>query len=390
MIIKDYHLSPQIGNPTLSISSLSGGCQMKVFISWSKQIGLHFAVKIKQLLESIDPAISAFVSEVDIIGGEDVQQKIIASIDRCDKLVICFTKETKKAPWLLFEAGYARGRKKKVIPLLFDNDPNWHSWIDNPMNIAREIRFDAETFATDLMHSFEIENTAKNRRQIEHFRDEIFTIKKQCKTVDVECEDLIERLVSDDAFFIENPYFRDKTAFFLTGFESFELYKALIDSFLYTGKYFWIYGRKNMKLFSGNYERLFRYLDEKSLADPVGMEGIDFRCLFLDPDSDEVKFAHKQPEILASELRTCIMRAQAVVDGIPRIKKCFRCYSIKREEIITRLDNCIIYSRPVFDAYGRPQLLTNSSFEVFSARSNRGKDLAKKYEQIWDNAREMF
>lgn len=363
---------------------------MRVFISWSKQMGLQFAKRIKQLLEDIDPTTSAFVSEVDIIGGEDVQRKIIESIDQCDKLVICFTKETKKAPWLLFEAGYARGCRKRVIPLLFDNDPNWHSWIDNPMNVAREIRFNSDDFTVDLMHSFEISDTGRNRLLIEYFCNDIIEIREKFRAVDIECEDLIERLVSDDAFFIENPYFRDKTAFFLTGFESFELYKVLIESFLYTGKHFWIYGRKNMKLFSGSYEKLFRYLDEKSLADPNGMEGVDFRCLFLDPDSDEVKFAHKQPEILASELRSCIQRAQTVVDGIPRIKKCFRSYSTKREEIIIRLDNAIIYSRPVFDANGRPQLLTNSSFEVFSAKSIRGEDMIKKFVQVWDSAQEMF
>lgn len=367
-----------------------GEFRMNIFISWSKQIGLQFALKIKALLEKIDPTISVFVSEIDIIGGEDVQKKIIESIERCDKLVICFTKETKKAPWLLFEAGYARGLRKTVIPFLFDNDSNWHSWIDNPMNIAREIRFDGVSFTADFINSFDLENTPKVKQQIKHFRNEITDIKERFRSIDIECEDLIERLVSDEAFFVENPYFRDKTAFFLTGFESFELYKVLIDTFLYTGKYFWIYGRKNMKLFSGNYDRLFRYLDEKSLADPEQMEGVDFRCLFLSPDSEEVKFAHRQPEILASELRTCIMRAQSVVDSIPRIKRCFRSYSIKREEIIIRLDNCIIYSRPIFDAYGRPQLLTNSSFEVLSAKSERGVALIKKFEQVWLDAEELF
>lgn len=69
---------------------------MNVFISWSKQIGLQFALKTKELLEKINPSLTAFVSEVDIIGGEDVQEKIIKSIEKCDKLVICFTKETKK------------------------------------------------------------------------------------------------------------------------------------------------------------------------------------------------------------------------------------------------------------------------------------------------------
>ncbi len=363
---------------------------MNVFISWSKQIGLQFALKTKELLEKINPSLTAFVSEVDIIGGEDVQEKIIKSIEKCDKLVICFTKETKKSPWLLFEAGYARGLRKKVIPLLFDNDPNWHSWIDNPMNIAREIRFSSESFAVDLINAFEVKATMQSQLHISRFYDEIIEIKEQFKPVDIECEDLVEKLANDPSFRVINPYFKNKTAYFLAGFESFELYKILVDSFLYTGKHFWIYGRKNMKLFSGNYKRLFQYLGEKSFVDPGRMEGIDFRCLFLDPSSEEVEFAHKQSDILKSELSTCIMRARIEVDSYPNIKKCFRSYDTKREEIIIRLDNCIIYSRLIFDAYGKPQILTNTGFEVLSAKSTRGQKLIKKYKQIWDNAHEMF
>ena len=113
---------------------------MNIFISWSKTKSMEYAKRTKKLFEELDPSINAFVSEVDIVGGEDVQEKIIDKITDCDKLVLCFTKENKKSPWLLFEAGYARGLKKTVIPILFDNDPNWHSWIDNPMNIARELR----------------------------------------------------------------------------------------------------------------------------------------------------------------------------------------------------------------------------------------------------------
>lgn len=84
------------------------------------------------------------------------------------------------------------------------------------------------------------------------------------------------------------------------------------------------------------------------------------------------------------------MRARIEVDSYPNIKKCFRSYDTKREEIIIRLDNCIIYSRLIFDAYGKPQILTNTGFEVLSAKSTRGQKLIKKYKQIWDNAHEMF
>ena len=78
---------------------------MNVFISWSKRKSLEFAKSTKTVLEKLDPTISVFVSEVDIIGGEEVQKTIIQNINSCDKLVLCFTKETKKSPWLLFEAG---------------------------------------------------------------------------------------------------------------------------------------------------------------------------------------------------------------------------------------------------------------------------------------------
>ena len=71
------------------------------------------------------------------------------------------------------------------------------------------------------------------------------------------------------------------------------------------------------------------------------------------------------------------------------LENCFRLYSNKREEIIIRLDNCIIYSRPSFDVYGRPQLLTNTEFEVFSVKSTKGQDCIIKYETVWENAKKF-
>ena len=205
----------------------------------------------------------------------------------------------------------------------------------------------------------------------------------------------LEPAVSIDIQYIDVPdrlgcqviamYFE---AFFLSGFESFDLYKTIIDSFMYTGKYLWIYGRKNMKLFGGSFNSFFKYLEEKSSFD--NMLGIDFRCLFLDPDSPEVERAHIQQDIFKSELTSTILRAKAIVKDNAQLQKCFRLYSNRREEIIIRLDNCIIYARPGFDANGFPRLLTNSGFEVFSSRSKKGKECIKKFENIWQNAKTMF
>lgn len=362
---------------------------MKVFISWSKRKSLEMAIKTKELLEKLDSHIEAFVSEVDINGGEDVQVKIIKKIEECDKLVLCFTKENKKAPWLLFEAGFARGLKRTVIPLLFDEDPNWHSWIDNPMNVARELKFNSKNFDINFLTSFNINNTPANKRKIDNYKKSILKIKENFRNIDIQCEDFVEKLIHNETFVLENPFFRDKTGYFLSGFETYELLKIVIDSFLYTGKYLWIYGRKNMKLFSGSFKYFFNYLHEKSSNGNYAMNGIDFRCLFLDPSSPEVKKAHIQQRIFKSELEATLLRAKDVIGDNEQLKKCFRLYSNRRECIIIRLDECIIYSRPTFDVNGIPQLLTNTSFEVFSTNSSKGTECLTIFENVWKAARVM-
>lgn len=361
---------------------------MKIFISWSKEPSMDYALKTKELLVKIDPNIKAFVSEKDIVAGEDVQNEIINKICECDKLIICFTKENKKSPWLLFEAGYARGLHKIVIPFLFDDDPNWHSWIDNPMNVAKEILINQDTFADKFICGLEINDTRSNRNKLEKYKSEIASIKEKNRVVDIMCEEFVDKLISTNSFTLENPTFYHKTAFFHTGFESYDLYKVITESFMYTGKYLWIYGRKNMKLFGGNFKNFFKYLDEKSY-NHEDMDGIDFRCLFLNPNSDEVSRAHSQKEIFSQELRTTLYRARDVIGDNKRLEQCFRLYSNKREAIIIRLDNCIIYSRPMFDAEGVPQLLTNTPFEVFSTESNKGIECVRDFEEVWNNAQKI-
>lgn len=120
------------------------------------------------------------------------------------------------------------------------------------------------------------------------------------------------------------------------------------------------------------------------------MCGIDFRCLFLNPISDEVKYAHKQQDIFFQELDATIKRAKHQIGNNATLQKCFRMYSNKREEVIIRLDNCIIYSKLHFDENGQPQIMTDTKFEVFSAFSEQGKECIKKYCEIWDTATNLF
>ena len=143
-----------------------------------------------------------------------------------------------------------------------------------------------------------------------------------------------------------------------------------------------------MKLFGGNFKELFEYLEEKSVNED--MYGIDFRCLFLNPESDEVKYAHKQQDIFFQELDATIKRAKHQIGDNLILQRCFRMYSNRREEVIIRLDNCIIYSKPHFDENGQPQIITDTKFEVFSVASQRGQQCIKKYCTIWDYALNLF
>lgn len=287
---------------------------MNIFISWSKNKSEGIARETKKLLQNLIDDVNIFISSVDIHGGDDVQNKIIDNIIHCDILVLVFTKENKKSPWLLFEAGYARALNKKAIPILFYDDPNWHYWIDNPMNIAKDIKIHSNDFIESLFHSFSIEDSKKNRDTIRKYKRKIIEIDDKYRKVDKECEDIVEMLTYDKTFILESPYFDDKTAFFHTSFETFQLFKIIVNYFLYTGKYLWIYGRKNMKLFSGNYKELFGYLEEKAKKPYMG--GIDFKCLFLDPESQEVEHAHIQQKIFKDELKATLVRAEDVYKNI--------------------------------------------------------------------------
>ena len=358
---------------------------MRIFISWSKAKSRDMAYILKELLQSF--GLETFVSEKDILAGEAVQSQINSRIQNCDLLVLCFTQDNKKSPWLLYEAGLACGMGKKVIPILFDHDQNWHSWVDNPMNFAREISIQSTDFQDVFLRAFSLTDNPFVRDALNVFLSKAEEVKDRYRQVDIQCEDFVEKLISKECFQVQSPIYKDKVAYFYTGFETLELWDIIVNSFMYSGKYLWIYGRKNMKLVL-HHKLLFQYLKEK--ADNYNMQGIDFRCLFLDPRSEEVQHAHKDQDVFPSELISTIKRAKHMIGDNQKFQECFRKYSHKREEVIIRLDNCIIYSKPTTDENGYPPIMTNTMFEVFSTSSEKGKAVCQKYEQIWSNATPMY
>jgi len=361
---------------------------MKVFISWSKSKSRDFALKTKELIEKANKGVDVFVSETDIIPGEKVQTKILEKIATCDSLIICMTRENKKSPWLLYEAGFANGKDKIVIPMLFDNDPNWHSWIDNPLNVSRELNFNSTDFKSNLRKVFFLDPNADLDYAdflIKNYINDIRKLQDEHRLVPVECEDFVDKLINHKSFLAENPKYLNQEAHFISGFETHELYECLVESFLETGKYLWIYGRKNMKLLS-NFPKLFSYIQDASNNSNDSIKGIDFRCLFLDPSYEKLHEEHPDPELLNVELSGMILRAKSKLRENSNLKGSFRMYSHKREEIIIRIDNTILYTRPRFDIYGKPEIITNIGFQVFSVDSIKGQECLNKFLSIWEDS----
>ena len=364
-------------------SYMKEGKYVKIFISWSKERGRTYALETNKLFNDISSEIDTFISENDIYSGESIQEVILKNIEWCDVLIMCITKENRTAPWLIFEAGYAKGLGKKVIPLLFDENLNSHSWINNPLHNIQPLMFNNETFSKILIRDFGIENSQENVYRINEYKNNIIEMKNEKRYIDKECEDLVDKMIERNSFCIESPSFIDRVAYFHAGFESYDLYRLIIDSFLYTGKYLWIYGRKNMKLATSGFDDFFKYLEEKAR---FGMDGIDFKCLYLHPDSIEVERAHVDPKLLKSELDSSLQRIKKKVDNNPFLSKSLRFYSCRREEVIIRIDNSIVYTKLSFDSHGYPQILTNSGFEVFSVESKKGQKCIETFINVWDNS----
>src|SRR5690606_13295328 len=105
---------------------------MKIFLSWSGAISCEVAAKLRTWLRSVIQATDPWMSRDDISAGSIWFGEINENIRRSKFGIICVTRENKKAPWLLWEAGAlfrgyedaqsaegggAGGGARRVVPL---------------------------------------------------------------------------------------------------------------------------------------------------------------------------------------------------------------------------------------------------------------------------------
>lgn len=372
----------------------------KIFLSWSKLKSKNLAKEIKLLFENL------FGSNVEIFLSSGMKKGSLADVGIHDALLeskicfVCITNESIKSPWLMYEAGAVFGSGGVVIPILFEEIPDWHSWIDKPLVRYVPVRYDKRKDEfLKLVNKVEDEFNVKALnfdRNWDSFSKEVDKILLEHQPIPIECKHLVEKLKrqNDKYFTPDSPEVKEGQIIFHRGFHSDPLYKILTDNIKDDGgKYFWYYGRKGSKILKRQYLNFFEYIAE---AEKSGGMGVDFRFLMVMPNSIGAKKADRgQEKKFNIGLQESIEYALSLKNLGLTPSKYFRLYDNIRDSLIVRSDNSVLSSGPVYNTNGILNYFTESSFSIFSTLQNKTGDenkgylLINKFEKVWENAKPL-
>ncbi|MEP1095971.1 MAG: TIR domain-containing protein [Cyclobacteriaceae bacterium] len=369
----------------------------KIFLSWSKQRSKRLAKEVKLLFENLFGSnVKMFIS-AGMEKGSLVDAGIHDALLESKICLVCITSESLKSPWLMYEAGTVFGSGGIVIPILFEEIPDWHSWIDKPLVRYVPVRYDGsnEDFLK-LVNKVEEEFKVKAlnfERNWDSFSEKVNQILLQHQSIPIECKHLVEKLKNqnDNYFTPDSPEIKEGQIVFHRGFHSDPLYKILTDNIKDEGgKYFWYYGRKGSKILKRQYLSFFEYLAE---VEKLGGMGVDFRCLLVKPNSIGSKKADRgQAEKFKLGLQESIEYALNLKNLGLTPSKYFRLYENVRDSLIVRCDNSVLSSGPVYDTNGVLNYFTERPFHIFSTikgetdKESKGYLLTMEFEKVWKNS----
>lgn len=92
---------------------------MKVFLAWSGSKSREVATALVTLLRDVIPSAKPWISTENVQAREDWRQEISRNLNSADFGVVCFTRENRQSPWLLYEVG-ALAARSEVLPYLID------------------------------------------------------------------------------------------------------------------------------------------------------------------------------------------------------------------------------------------------------------------------------
>ena len=98
---------------------------MDVFITWSGNRGRHIASALREWLPDVIQGLKPWMSEEDIKRGSDWQANIRGVLDKVHVGIVCLTRESLSADWILFEAGALSKSQEQgfVCTYLYDLEP---------------------------------------------------------------------------------------------------------------------------------------------------------------------------------------------------------------------------------------------------------------------------
>lgn len=115
---------------------------MHVFISWSGEKSLAYAIELKKLIENCIQSAKVFCSNDDIRNGENWSSILLEELRTAKFGIVCLTKENIYSPWINFEAGaIANKLNNKMTAMLIDVN---QSDIKPPLSLYQTTRMEKD------------------------------------------------------------------------------------------------------------------------------------------------------------------------------------------------------------------------------------------------------
>lgn len=108
---------------SIAVSVTPAATKLRVFISWSGARSKSLAQSLHGWLPLVLHFVEPWLSDADIEAGDRWADAVASELEASNFGIICVTRESVTAPWLLFEAGaLAKSLAGSVVPLLLDID----------------------------------------------------------------------------------------------------------------------------------------------------------------------------------------------------------------------------------------------------------------------------
>ena len=375
--------------------------KMTVFISWSQKKSNQIAKILKEeLYRFFSKKIEFWVSDQDIANGAFFANSIMTALRRSQMAIICLDRSNYKKPWIYFETGgivlqnYDPNDINQAIllPIIFDNlKPEAFS--GTPFGEMQLSLFDKEHMwrVVQQINSMYEKVTGDNifdPELLSSLFDRNFTkLRDKIDSVYGQSNDEVENMITGDnvADLISNykefptPTFGDVIRY-ESGFETSPFYRFLLEN---VKKRLYIFGRKNIKLSSAEFDLKF--------ADIVN-RGLDVKLLFLNPESELAKtgIAQDRPNFRNNLLSSIIRFKDRYKSLNADIDTQCKMYDKQRDCHIIVADNVVFYKELTFTPKGRPEHFTDSPFTVTSVNTGIGMSFVNKFYQTWNDESTPF